>query len=398
MGEQASASEEPLHRRLVLKCGTNLLTAGTERLDRAVMASIADQVAEVRARGCEVIVVTSGAIAAGRDGLGARAARLQRLTRRQVLAAVGQARLFAYWDELFAERGITAAQALLARADLVDRQRYLNARNTLLALLELDVVPVVNENDVVSIEEIQDSVIGDNDNLSAQVANLVDADLLVILTDTAGLYTADPASDPEARLIERVERIDAAIEAAARGQPGRRGTGGMVTKLEAARLATQSGAHVVIAEGRGGARGVGARPRARRSARTSCRPPTASRAGGASCCRRCASAGGSRSTTGRCARSCAGARRCCRPGWWGPRAASSAGTWCASSRARARTWRAGRRTTRRRTSSGSGGCTRTASMMCWATTTGTRWCTATTSCWCSPPAHGGAVSAGAAPR
>ena len=250
MGEQEPASGRPLHRRLVLKCGTNLLTAGTERLDRAVMASIADQVAEVRARGCEVIVVTSGAIAAGRDRLGARAARPQHLARRQVLAAVGQSRLFGYWDELFAERGITAAQALLARADLVDRQGYLNARNTLLALLELEVVPVVNENDVVSIEEIQDAVIGDNDNLSAQVANLVDADLLLILTDTAGLYTADPASDPGARLIERVERIDAAIEAAARGQPGRRGTGGMVTKVEAARLATQSGAHVVIAQGR----------------------------------------------------------------------------------------------------------------------------------------------------
>ena len=199
MGEQEPASGRPLHRRLVLKCGTNLLTAGTERLDRAVMASIADQVAEVRARGCEVIVVTSGAIAAGRDRLGARAARPQHLARRQVLAAVGQSRLFGYWDELFAERGITAAQALLARADLVDRQRYLNARNTLLALLELDVVPVVNENDVVSIEEIQDAVIGDNDNLSAQVANLVDADLLLILTDTDGLYTADPAQRSRGR-------------------------------------------------------------------------------------------------------------------------------------------------------------------------------------------------------
>ncbi|MDA1062010.1 MAG: glutamate 5-kinase, partial [Chloroflexi bacterium] len=185
------------------------------------------------------------------------ATRPQHLARRQVLAAVGQARLFAYWDQLFEERAITAAQALLARTDLVDRQGYLNARNTLLALLELDVVPVVNENDVVSIEEIQDSVIGDNDHLSAQVANLVDADLLLILTDTDGLYTSDPAHDPQARRIERVEAIDAAIEAAARGQPGRRGTGGMVTKVEAARLATQSGAHVVIAHGR--AEGVVAR-------------------------------------------------------------------------------------------------------------------------------------------
>ena len=248
MSEQATG-EGVRHHRIVVKCGTNLLTAGTERLDRGVMASLADQVAEVRALGCEVILVTSGAIAVGRDRLGERGRQPQHLTRRQVLAAVGQARLFAYWDELLDERGITAAQALLARADLADRQGYLNARNTLLALLELEVVPVVNENDVVSIEEIQDSVIGDNDSLSAQVANLVDADLLLILTDARGLFTADPRSDPDAQLIERVDRIDAAIEEAARGQPGRRGTGGMATKVEAARLATQSGTHVVIAEG-----------------------------------------------------------------------------------------------------------------------------------------------------
>lgn len=249
MSERDSSGDSVLHRRLVVKCGTNLLTAGTEQLDRGVMASIAGQVAAVREQGCEVIIVTSGAIAAGRDRLGGRASRPQHLTRRQVLAAVGQGQLFAYWDGLLAERAVTAAQALLARADLADRQGYLNARNTLLALLDLGVVPVVNENDVVSIEEIQDAAIGDNDNLSAQVANLVDADLLLILTDTAGLYTSDPAHDPEARLIEEVERIDRSIELAARGQPGHRGTGGMATKVEAARLATQSGAHVVIAEG-----------------------------------------------------------------------------------------------------------------------------------------------------
>ena len=139
---------------------------------------------------------------------------------------------------------------LLARADLADRQGYLNARNTLLALLGLGVVPVVNENDVVSVEEIQGAVIGDNDNLSAQVANLVDAHLLLLLTDTAGLHTADPGRDPSARLIERVGRIDAAIERAAAGQPGERGRGGMRAKVEAARLAARSGARVVIADGR----------------------------------------------------------------------------------------------------------------------------------------------------
>ena len=250
MVEQGSASGERQRRRLVVKCGTNLLTAGSERLDRDVMATIAAQIAAVRELGCEVILVTSGAIAAGRARLGQRASRPQHLTRRQVLAAVGQAQLFSYWDELLAGHGVTTAQALLTRGDLANRQGYLNARNTLLALLELGVVPIVNENDVVSIEEIQDAAIGDNDNLSAQVANLVDADLLLILTDTAGLYTADPAKDPDARLIEHVDHIGRAIEEAAAGQAGQRGTGGMATKIEAARLATQSGAHVVIADGR----------------------------------------------------------------------------------------------------------------------------------------------------
>ena len=250
MVEHGSASGERQRRRLVVKCGTNVLTAGSERLDRDVMATIAAQIAAVRELGCEVILVTSGAIAAGRARLGQRASGPQHLTRRQVLAAVGQAQLFSYWDELLAGHGVTTAQALLTRGDLADRQGYLNARNTLLALLELGVVPIVNENDVVSIEEIQDAAIGDNDNLSAQVANLVDADLLLILTDTAGLYTADPATDPDARLIEHVDHIGPAIEEAAAGQAGQRGTGGMATKIEAARLATQSGAHVVIADGR----------------------------------------------------------------------------------------------------------------------------------------------------
>ena len=253
MSERDQARGGPA-RRAVVKVGTNLLTGGGERLDRAVMGAIADQLAEARGGGCEVILVTSGAIAAGRARLAGDAgsgprALPRRLARKQVLAAVGQGRLLAIWDELLAARGITIAQVLLARADLADRQGYLNARNTLLALLGLGAVPVVNENDVVSVEEIQGAVIGDNDNLSAQVANLVDAHLLLLLTDTAGLHTADPARDPSARLIERVGRIDAAIEAAA-GRPGERGRGGMRTKVEAARLAARSGARVVIADGR----------------------------------------------------------------------------------------------------------------------------------------------------
>ena len=234
-----------VYRRVVVKVGTNLLTAGGDGLDAAAMAGIVAQVAALRERGGEAIVVSSGAIAAGRD-------RLNRPSQRpsdQVLAAVGQSRLMAMWDELFAAQGLVSAQALLTRDDLASRLGYLNARNTLLALLELAVVPVVNENDVVSVEEIEDSVIGDNDNLSALVANLVDADLLLLLTDTAGLHTADPATAPDAQLIETVERIDETIEAAAAG-PGKRGKGGMRTKLEAARIAVQSGTHVMIADGR----------------------------------------------------------------------------------------------------------------------------------------------------
>jgi glutamate 5-kinase len=159
------------------------------------------------------------------------------------------------YQKLFAWHGITVAQTLLTRRDLSDRQGYLNARNTLLALLELRVAPIVNENDVVAVEEIEGAKIGDNDNLSALVANLVDADLLVILTDTGGLYTADPRHDASARLIPRVERIDAEIEALAgetsavpAGRQGR-GVGGMATKLQAARLATAGGSDVAIADG-----------------------------------------------------------------------------------------------------------------------------------------------------
>ena len=152
--------------------------------------------------------------------------------------------------QLFGWHGITVAQALLTKADLSDRAGYLNARNTLLALLELGVVPIVNENDVVAIDEIREATFGDNDNLSAMVANLVDADLLVLLTDIDGLYTADPKRDKGAHLIPRVERIDDEIERLARRTSGDRGTGGMETKVQAAKLATTSGVAVVIAGGR----------------------------------------------------------------------------------------------------------------------------------------------------
>ncbi len=245
------------HRRVVVKVGSNVLTGGTEALDAVAMADIARQVGDLMRRGCQVLIVTSGAIAAGRHRLQAHHASSglaslpsKDVQSRQALAAIGQSRLMALWDELFEQQGVTIAQSLLTRRDLADRPAYLNARNTLLNLIELRVVPIANENDVVSVAEISNSVIGDNDNLSAQVANLVDADLLLILTDTAGLYTADPREDPAAKLIERVERVDDAILRAASGAAGVRGTGGMLTKVQAARIATGSGTHVVLADGR----------------------------------------------------------------------------------------------------------------------------------------------------
>jgi glutamate 5-kinase len=169
---------------------------------------------------------------------------------RQVLASVGQHSLMNIYEILFSKYDITVSQALLTKADLSQRSGYLNARNTLLSLLELRVLCIVNENDVVAVDEIQEARFGDNDNLSAMVANLVDADLLMILTDIDGLYTGDPRHDPDARLIPRVENIDEGIDKMAADTSSRYGTGGMATKIQAARLAVTSGVTVVIAGGR----------------------------------------------------------------------------------------------------------------------------------------------------
>jgi glutamate 5-kinase len=235
------------YRRVIAKFGTNLLTSGGEQLDLAQMKGLVDQVAKLHQDGVQVIVVTSGAVAAGRSRLGV--ARLRRdIPFRQVLAAVGQSQLMQAYDSLFAEHGIAAAQALLTRRDLSDRLSYLNARNTLLALLHYHVVPVVNENDAVAVEELAESRIGENDTLAALTANLVDADLLALLMTREGLYTADPQLDQTATLIRRVDRVDATVEGyAGPSAPG--GRGGMITKLQAARLATAGGTDVVIASG-----------------------------------------------------------------------------------------------------------------------------------------------------
>jgi len=238
----------PDYRRVVVKLGTNLITSGKDNLDRGMMESLVDQVARLNQRDFQPIIVSSGAVAAGKHRLGIRKKRRD-VPFRQVMAAVGQGQLMQAYDTLFTAHGIAIAQTLLTRLDCTSRLGYLNTRNTLLALLDMGVVPIINENDVVFVEELEGATFGDNDNLSALVANLVDADLLIILSDVEGLYDMDPNCYAQAKIIERVEKIDSAIENLASDKCGERGTGGMATKIEAAKLATASGASVVVASG-----------------------------------------------------------------------------------------------------------------------------------------------------
>ena len=237
------------YQRIVAKFGTSLITGGTTQLDQQAMAGMVDQIARLHQQGIELLIVSSGAIAAGRQKLGLTR-KIRGIPFRQVMASAGQSRLMNIYEQLFDEHGVKVAQALLTRHDLSDRAGYLNTRNTLLALLELGVVPIVNENDVVAVDEIQEASFGDNDNLSAMVANLIDADLLLLLTDIGGLYTADPRRRTDARLITQIDRINREIEKLASGTANESGTGGMITKIEAAKLATASGVIVVIADGR----------------------------------------------------------------------------------------------------------------------------------------------------
>ena len=221
-----------------------MLTAGSDHLHRPRIVELVRQMADARGRGVEIVLVSSGAVAAGRERL-QFPPRRRDLPFKQLMAAVGQSRLMHLYEQIFDLYSIPVAQTLLTREDLRDRHRYLNARNTLLACLLHGVVPIINENDVVAVDEIR---VGDNDTLSALVANLVDADLLLILSDIDGLYTADPRRDPAARHIPEVRAIDDAIYALAGGS-NTRGTGGMLTKIHAADLATHGGTAVVIASG-----------------------------------------------------------------------------------------------------------------------------------------------------
>jgi len=233
--------------RIVIKLGTSTLTAGSKNLSAPRLVDLARQIAQLQAKGLQVVLVSSGAIAAGREVLGYPALP-KHVPAKQMLAAVGQPRLMAIYEQYFAIYGVRVAQVLLTRADITNRRRYLNARLTLDSLLPHRVLPIINENDTVATEEIR---IGDNDNLSAQVANLVEADLLILLTDQDGLYTSDPRSDPHASLIRQIgpEPFSEQLWQSAGGSTTGLGTGGMVTKLQAADLARHGGTTVIIARG-----------------------------------------------------------------------------------------------------------------------------------------------------
>ncbi len=232
-------------KRVVVKIGSGVLS-NVSGLEPAQVAAIAADICGLLDRGLEVIVVSSGAVAAGKGQLGITG-RPQTIPQKQAAAAIGQTRIIREYKDTFNDHNYNVAQVLLTRDDLSNRRRYLNARNTVMTLLEYGVTPIVNENDTVVVEEIR---FGDNDNLSALVTSLVEADLLVILSDVDGLFDKDPNSNPDAVLIPLVERVTPAIEALGGGSSSTVGTGGMGTKLKAAKKAALSGVGTLIVNGR----------------------------------------------------------------------------------------------------------------------------------------------------
>ena len=243
-------------RRVVVKLGTALLSGAVDQLDLPTMEDLVRQVVALRERGIEVVVVTSGAVAAGRQALEERDAAIADLDNpdertpllRQVLAAIGQSRLMRVYERFFGAQGVVIAQALLTRGDVDDEERRLNTQNTFEELLSLSVVPIVNENDVVANEELEGVIIGDNDTLSAVVARIIGADLLIILGEVAGLYSADPNVHPDVELIPEVLDLES-LAAEVSGPLSPTARGGMTTKISAARDATSAGTSVIIADG-----------------------------------------------------------------------------------------------------------------------------------------------------
>ncbi len=241
---QQLKTEQPL-KTVVIKLGTSVLTGGSAGLNKSHMVELVRQCANLKKQGHSVVIVSSGAIAAGREHLG-HPTLPDSMASKQMLAAVGQSQLIQAWESLFAIYDLKIGQMLLTRADLEDRERFLNARDTINALIENNIIPIVNENDAVATSEIK---VGDNDNLSALVGILCGADKLLLLTDQSGLFTADPRKDNNAKLIREVTVIDETLRKIAGGSGTSLGTGGMATKLQAADIARRAGIEVTIAAG-----------------------------------------------------------------------------------------------------------------------------------------------------
>ncbi|MCD8198761.1 MAG: glutamate 5-kinase [Phascolarctobacterium sp.] len=232
-------------KRIVVKVGTSTIIYKNGKMNFSQINRLAREISDLQNQGREMILVTSGAVAVGVDRLGLKE-KPDTIPGKQAAAAVGQGVLMHTYEKFFAEYGQIVAQVLLTKTESLDRHRYTNSRNTFMELLKQRVIPIVNENDVVALDELK---IGDNDNMSALVAGIIDADLVIILSDVDGLYTANPQTDPEAKLMPEVYEITPDIEACAGGAGSKHGTGGMATKLQAAKAATSSGINLVIASG-----------------------------------------------------------------------------------------------------------------------------------------------------
>lgn len=245
MNNEASREALKKAKRIVIKVGTSTITYANGKRNFSQIDRLAREISDLQNQGKEMILVTSGAVAVGVDRMGLPG-KPKTIPGKQAAAAVGQGVLMHTYEKFFADYGQIVAQVLITKTEAIDRQRYTNTRNTFMELMRQRVIPIVNENDVVALDELK---IGDNDNMSALVAGIVDADLVIILSDVDGLYTANPQTHPDAVIVPEVAEITPEIEASAGGVGSARGTGGMATKIQAAKAATSSGIHLVIASG-----------------------------------------------------------------------------------------------------------------------------------------------------
>lgn len=242
------------HKRILVKIGTQLITNKNKNIDESIIEKIVDQVSILIKKNIQVLIVTSGAVASGKSILKTQKSDLRiskkTLTYKQTLASLGQAPLIGLYSKYFQKHNLIVGQALISRSDLQNRLGYLNIRNTLENLMNQKAVPIINENDVVSVDELEGEIYGDNDRLSAMIANAIDADLLILLGDIEGIFTSDPKFNKDAKLIHSIEEINNEIINISGDSSDNVGSGGMKSKIEAASLATKSGAKVVIASGK----------------------------------------------------------------------------------------------------------------------------------------------------